>query len=279
MTDPYAGCVDVNGTRLYVEVAGVGDPLVLIHGFALDARYWDGQFEAFSQHHRVIRYDRRGYGRSANPTAEPYSHVDDLKALLEHLGAGPAHVLGHSDGAYVAVDFALEHPWLTRSLIAVGSGARGVDWPTDLMAPVERVFSAAREQARRFGPRAGNEAFLTIEILRTSLENPAVSARLRTLLLDYPGWHWCNADPEIPPDPPAAQRLGELGAPVCLIVGEREHPGNLLEIGFTCRHIPQARLVVIPGAGHAVNLEAPARFNETVQTFLESAGPGQASAS
>jgi len=275
MTDPYTGFVDVNGTRLYVDVAGEGDPLVLIHGFALDARYWDVQFEAFARQHRVIRYDRRGYGRSANPNGEPYSHVGDLKALLEHLGAAPAHVLGHSDGAHVAIDFALVHPRLTRSLIAVSTGARGVDWPADLMDPVQRVFSAACEQARRFGPRAGNEAFLEISILRVSLENPDVSARLRTLVLDYPGWHWCNQDPEIALDPPAAQRLAELEAPVCLIVGEQEHPGNRLEIEFSCRHMRNARMVVIPDAGHAVNLESPARFNETVLTFLASAGPEQ----
>ncbi|MEX1322978.1 MAG: alpha/beta fold hydrolase [Synechococcaceae cyanobacterium] len=140
MTDPYTGYVDVNGTRLYVEVAGAGAPLVLIHGFALDACYWDAQFEAFARQHRVIRYDRRGCGRSANPTAASYSHGED----------------------------------------------RGLDWPADLKDPVQQVF---------------------------------------------------------------------------------------MEIAFTCRHTRNARMVVSPDAGHAVNLDAPARFNETVLTFLASIGP------
>ena len=83
-----SGLAEVNDTCLYYEVAGTGPPLVLIHGFTLDTRMWDDQFEAFSKHHRVVRYDLRGYGQSALPVlGEGYSHADDLRALLDHLGA------------------------------------------------------------------------------------------------------------------------------------------------------------------------------------------------
>jgi pimeloyl-ACP methyl ester carboxylesterase len=58
---------DVNGARLYCEIAGAGEPLVLIHGFSLDHRMWDDQFEAFAQAYRVVRYDLRGFGQSALP--------------------------------------------------------------------------------------------------------------------------------------------------------------------------------------------------------------------
>jgi 3-oxoadipate enol-lactonase len=76
------GIVEVNGTRLYYEAAGSGPALVLIHGFNLDTRMWDDQFEVFAQHYRVVRYDARGFGQSALPTDEPYTGADDLQALL-----------------------------------------------------------------------------------------------------------------------------------------------------------------------------------------------------
>ena len=89
---------EVNGTRLYYEMSGSGDPIVLIHGFTFDVRMWDDQVQAFSQQYQVIRYDVRGFGRSALPTEQAYARVDDLKALLDHLGIAGAYLLGLSMG-------------------------------------------------------------------------------------------------------------------------------------------------------------------------------------
>ena len=73
---------DLNGTRLYYELAGAGDALVLVHGFGLDRRMWDSQFTAFAEQWRVVRYDLRGFGRSAPLVAgRAYRHIDDLVAL------------------------------------------------------------------------------------------------------------------------------------------------------------------------------------------------------
>src|SRR5919199_4121889 len=100
------GFVEVTGARLAYEVAGAGYPLVLIHGTALDTRMWDAQFEVFAQHYQVIRYDRRGFGRSTLPT-ESYTHADDLAALLTSLQVHSPVLPGHSSGGGVALDFAL----------------------------------------------------------------------------------------------------------------------------------------------------------------------------
>ena len=97
--------VAANGTRLYYEAAGAGHPVVLLHGFTFDTTMWDDQFLPLAQHFRVIRYDMRGFGRSDLPGAESYSHVDDLKALLDHLGISQAHLVGLSKGGAIALDF------------------------------------------------------------------------------------------------------------------------------------------------------------------------------
>src|SRR5689334_19941744 len=120
LMDMLSGTAEVNHTRLYYEVAGSGPPLVLIHGFDLDTRMWDDQFEVFAQHYRVVRYDVRGFGKSARPT-EPYAHEEDLKALLDYLGIAQAHIVGMSMGGGIAIDFTLTYPEMTRTLILVDS--------------------------------------------------------------------------------------------------------------------------------------------------------------
>ena len=83
--------VDVNGTRLYCEIAGSGQTVVFVHGFALDTRIWDDQFLPLTQRFRGIWYDLCGFGKSALPRDEPYSHVDDLNALLDRLDIPQAY--------------------------------------------------------------------------------------------------------------------------------------------------------------------------------------------
>lgn len=103
------GFAPVKGTRLFYEVAGSGEPLVLIHGGQLDSRMWDDQFETFARSFRVLRYDIRGFGGSPIPEA-PYSNAEDLAALMDYLGMAQAHLVGLSLGGMVASDFAVARP-------------------------------------------------------------------------------------------------------------------------------------------------------------------------
>ena len=78
------GIAEVNGTQLYYEMAGKGQPIVLIHGNGVDSRQWNDQFMALASNFQVVRYDVRGFGKSAMPVLEEkYSHHDDLKACKE----------------------------------------------------------------------------------------------------------------------------------------------------------------------------------------------------
>ncbi len=146
--DDQQGFADVNGTRLYYEVRGSGPPLVLIHGFTLDTRMWDSQFEAFSRHYQTIRYDVRGHGRSADPVSEEtYSHSDDLIALLHHLDLERAHVLGQSLGAMIAIDFVLTYPSAVDTLIPVDtSGLGGFPFPPDIAETLAQINATATEK-------------------------------------------------------------------------------------------------------------------------------------
>lgn len=121
----------VNDTHLYYEEAGVGPAVVLIHGFTLDTRMWDDQFLPLAQGFRVIRYDLRGFGCSVIPTDAPYSHVENLRALLDELGIRQAHLVGLSKGGGVALDFALTYPQRALSLALIDTVLGGHVWSAE----------------------------------------------------------------------------------------------------------------------------------------------------
>src|SRR3989304_2780387 len=98
----------VNG-KLYYEISGSGFPLLLIHGFSYDTRVWRKQVEDFSPYYQVVAYDLRGFGKSSLPRGE-YSHAEDLKNLLDYLKIRQAHLVAHSLGGDVALDFVVEFP-------------------------------------------------------------------------------------------------------------------------------------------------------------------------
>jgi pimeloyl-ACP methyl ester carboxylesterase len=112
---------DINGAQLHYSERGQGDPLLLIHGSASDMRTWHLQEEEFGKHYRTIAYSRRyHWPNTPIPDGADYSmdeHVADLEALIRHLHASPAHLVGHSYGAYVALLLAMRAPQLVRSLV------------------------------------------------------------------------------------------------------------------------------------------------------------------
>src|SRR5262249_55058216 len=139
-----SGYAEVNGTRLHYEVAGTGPALALVHGFTLDCRMWDDQFALLAEQFRVVRYDLRGFGRSALPGAAPYLHADDLRALLDHLDMAPATVVGFSLGGGIAIDFAILHPEATAALVPVDSTLGGVPFSADFRAFLAELGRRAR---------------------------------------------------------------------------------------------------------------------------------------
>src|SRR5205823_1427581 len=118
------GYLDVEGGKLYYEVAGQGHPLVLIHAGVADCTMWDEQIEPFSRRYRVIRYDTRGFGRTTTEDVS-FSNRQDLFDLLRHLDVDRAYVLGISRGGQIAIDFTLEHPEMVDALIPVAAGLSG----------------------------------------------------------------------------------------------------------------------------------------------------------
>jgi pimeloyl-ACP methyl ester carboxylesterase len=182
------GFVETNGTKLYYEMLGEGHPLVLLHGGYMDRRMWDDQFAVFAQSYQVIRYDIRGFGKSALPQV-PYADRQDLYNLLTFLGVSKVYLLGLSLGGEIALDFTLEYPDMVDALILVGSPVSG--YPVELMFTKEQLEQQIQswtpfKQARleRNIP-AMVDQLMNDETLVPSPNYPAARQRVRDNLSEY----------------------------------------------------------------------------------------------
>jgi 3-oxoadipate enol-lactonase len=257
---------DVNGARLYYEVAGAGHPLVLLHAGVADSRMWDAQWAAFARHYTVIRYDRRGFGRSEMPPA-PFSYHEELQGLLRHLGVERAHLLGASQGGQIALDATLAYPELVSALVLVDAALGGYQWSDQM-----RHFGAEEDEALERGDLAAASDLN----VRTWVDGPhrspgQVDPAIRELVreMQHRAFTLDSPDAELRPlAPPAAGRLAEVRAPTLVAVGDLDMGdmqaiADVLAAGIAC-----ARKVVFDGAAHLPSMEQPERFNQVVLDFL-----------
>ena len=205
-TEIDSGYADVADGRLFFDVAGSGQPIVLIHGNAGDRRHWDDQFTEFAKNYRVVRYDVRGYGRSSVP--EPslvYSDHGDLAALLDHLDIESAHVAGWSMGSGVAVDFAVAYPSRVLSLISVGPWANGYssDAVEDLMSDMSAVGAAFAEG----GAAAALDAWMRSPFFSSTTRDERACDRFSSIAADYSWWAFANASSKTFVAPAASSQL------------------------------------------------------------------------
>lgn len=250
------GFAEVSGTRLYYEVAGQGEPLVLIHGFTLDRRVWDDQFDVFAECYRVVRLDLRGFGKSALPTAESYRHVDDLRAFFDYLDLQRATLIGLSMGGGVALDYALTYPETVRALVLVDSTLSGFRWNVNWSV-----------KAREVGLDAAKKRWLAHPLFAAAFEQPGVAIRIAQIVEDYSGWHWLNHDPALGVAP-AIQRLAEIRVPTQILIGERDLPDFHTIADILAQGIANAHKEVLRRLGHLLNMESPLAFNDDVLNFL-----------
>ncbi len=263
---PATGLAEVNGTSLYYEVKGEGEPLVFIHGGLVDHRMWDAQFEHFSQDYRVVRYDVRGHGKSGTP-AGFFSHATDLSALLDFLGIGKAHLMGLSMGAAIAIDFALAHPEKVSALIAVTPALMGYDYSEEFRSKSSELYMTGAEH----GPGEIASILLTDDFWAyavPSSQHPTARKQYRRMVEENThlfAWHPRFSSFS---QPPAAERLSEIQCPTLIIGADGDYAENQAVTEYLEQQIQDARRIVIPEAGHMVNMEKPGVFNDAVSNFL-----------
>jgi proline iminopeptidase len=268
---PYTTTPD--NVRLYYEEVGRGTPILFVHEFAGDHRSWELQLREFGKRYRCICYSARGYKPSdvpADANAYSYLHVmRDAVAVLDHLKIAQAHLVGLSMGGYTVLQVALNHPGRVRSMVLAGTGSGSERWYTedfhkrsrDLAAQFEREGSAA--VAQTYG-RSPSRIPLEIKDPRGFAEFSAQLSEHDAQGSAHMSRGFQGARPSLY-DFDAGIRA--LTTPALIVVGDEDErciePALFLKDALSA-----AGLVVLPKTGHAVNLEEPVLFNQSVADFL-----------
>jgi pimeloyl-ACP methyl ester carboxylesterase len=261
--------VAVDGCNLAAERWPGGDPVVvLLHEGVADRRGWREMAGCLAPEVTVVAYDRRAFGESP-PSDAPFSHVDDLLAVLGQVAGGPAWLVGASAGGGVALDTALTAPDRVAGLVLLGSAVSGAPVP-ELDAATERLGDLI-DQAMASGDL--DEA----NRLETSvwLDGPAgpegrVAGAARSLALDMNAVILRNGVPEDAGDSgeDAWDRLEEVRVPVTVACGDLDVPFIVSRSRELAGRIPAARHEVLPGMAHQPYLEQPETVARVVRQAL-----------
>jgi pimeloyl-ACP methyl ester carboxylesterase len=246
---------------------GQGEPLLFLNGLSGDHLYWMGQLRALGKHYRCLALDNRDVGQT-RATARPYSTADlagDVLGLLDGLALPAAHVVGLSMGGMVAQELALRAPGRVKSLVLADTLARADEWFRGTLSAFEAVRRQVADTPAFF------ETILPWWVSWRFFEQSERVTWLRWLLRQSPypqplAGFLRQLDATRRHD--ALERLGGIACPVLVLVGADDVicPPRYSEQLY--ERLPRARLVVVPGVGHALPFEDPARFTALVRQFL-----------
>lgn len=257
----------INGETIAYEISGAGEPLVLIHGWSLNANMWRPQIPALRRKFQVINYDRRGFGKSSGGEDITWD-ADDLKALLDRLNIRKVHVLGMSQGARVALQFARRHPDRVLTLILHGAPAPdGIGIP--FTGPDRPTFEEWTVLTKQQGLDAFRKSWSAHPLMAVPAGNAAARRSVDALLAEYRGTRFLTpVQPSGPVPAITMDDLPRITVPTQVVIGDREVPYLQIVARALAYTIPHARLTIVPGGGHMINVIEPARYNLAILDFL-----------
>lgn len=253
--------VKLADATLHGEQRGARPSAVFLHGFGSDLHGWDGIWDRLDGKLDGIRHDLRGFGQSTALSDAPFSHSDDLLALLDVAAIEQADLIGISMGGSIALHFALDHPERVRRLVLISPGLMGWQWSEQWKALWRPITSAARA-GRMDEARA---LWLAHSLFETTRTSPAAPILARSIAR-YSGAQWV-ADHERPclPD---LDRLPCLAAPTLLLTGALDMPDFGLIADLIAGSVPDVTRIDHSGCGHMLTLEAPDECSDAIARFL-----------
>lgn len=237
-SNPAAGSTFTHdGIKLYYEIYGSGEPILLVHGNGGSIANFKAQIEYFRQHYKVIAMDSRDQGRSGDSTDKiTYEKMtDDLAALLDHVKSGPVYVLGWSDGGIEALLLGIRHPDMVKKIAAMAANL-------DPQGLYPQVIDLAKTMVDSMPPEAKEtpDGKREVKLLQMALTEPHI-------------------------DPKA---LETIIVPTPVLAGDHDmiRDEHTLDI---YHHLSNGELCIFPGATHAIPYDDPASFNAVVDHFFQ----------
>lgn len=260
--------VEVGGAKLAGRQLGEGLPVVFLHAGVCDKRMWAEQMAAVAEDGwHAIAYDRRGYGETESPD-EAFSHLDDLEAVLAALDIHAAVLVGCSMGGGLAVDFALRHPGRVIGLVLIGTSITGAPWTA---TQAEQQLEMAEEDAWERGDRDMLNRVQAHEWLDgPRAPSGRVGGAVRALFLDMNAIALGKPQLTLEEQRPAAwPRVGEVGAPTLLLVGDEDFTALIDRHEHLSEEMPNAFAAVLEGVAHIPSIERPELVNSMLLEFLD----------
>jgi non-heme chloroperoxidase len=279
-----------DGDKLYYVTASLGAPVIFVHGSLSDYSYWQGQMAPFAEKYRVLAYSRRYNWPNENPARRGYSaaaDAEDLAAFINTLNLAPAHIIGHSYGAFAALFLAARHPKLVKTLtlaeppamsllahVPGDQAADGVatlkDVRTRMVAPMKKAF-ANKKGTPASNTEAAVRVFTDYVTGKPGTWDALSDSDKAATLKNAHEWEVIFAGgelfPEIRPDEVAA-----IEAPTLMLSGVKSYPFlSLIDAALTVL-LPGAQHIVFPDATHQMWLEEPAACREAVFKLIDGHG-------
>jgi 3-oxoadipate enol-lactonase len=253
--------LDLDGARLRYRDEGRGAAVLLVHGWTLDLEVWESQAKALCAAFRIIRYDRRGFGRS---TGEPSIEQDvrDLGAVLMHFGLERVALVGMSQASRAVLAYACDHPGQVSCIV--------LDGPPEFdnsMPGANLSLAPFRELVRVQGLAAFREQWLQHPLMQLRTRDAGTRELLQRIVDRYSGKDLSEAALDAPP-PDLWARLDALAVAALVITGEHDLSGRVRSADALARRLVAATRAVIAGSGHLDNLDNPDLYNRLLAAFL-----------
>lgn len=253
------GYVIVDDGKLFYESAGNGKNIILLHDGMVNREIWDEQFPLLAKTFRVVRYDRRGYGKSTDPRIK-YSHIEDLNQVFIQLKIDKAIIFGMSSGGRLAIDFTLTYPEKVEGLVLVGAVVSGFGYTSHM-----ETRGGHFDPGKITDEVKVNEYFINDDPYEIYSENTPAKEKVMKLL---PNLSRQNRVPTQPPAKVAVKSLSEIRVPALILVGEYDIPDVHAHSGVINAGIANSRREIIPHSGHLIPIEQPELFNRSIMIFL-----------
>jgi pimeloyl-ACP methyl ester carboxylesterase len=253
---------------LFVTEAGAGDAVVFLHAGVTDQRMWQEQMVAFAPTHHVIAYDRRGFGQTRCRGSETVSPVEDLLALLDHMGIARATLIGCSLGGRLAIDTALDHPDRVTAIGLIATSVSGAPQPETYPADIQALADQQKAAEAAHDLDAVNALQAHLWLDGPQAPEGRVSGAARTLFFDMNGLALRHPPVAEPNGPSAYERLSQIRCPTLVISGLLDFPHIVTRSAHLAETIPGARLIELPNMAHLPSLEAPKMVNEALRNLI-----------
>ena len=249
---------EVRGAKLYVQIYGHGAPIVFLHGGML---FFDNNFvkqrDYFATYRTVVGIDQRGYGHSPDgPWSLSYKMMaDDTAAIIEQLGLGPVDVVGHSDGADLALILARDHPQMVRRLVISGANIRANLSPEEKQRAQwspQQLAAHLRELANWMPP------WIRTDYVKVSPDGPEHWMTLLAKTYDM----WLQPVVIEPAD------LKKISIPVLVMAGDHDFT-SVEENAEIFRDLPNGQLIIVPASNHGTFTKRPELVNLAIREFLD----------